>query len=264
MGASPRREGTRGPRARSRDPHPTREKQHGDDQPDAGRGARHADGGAAAAAGVLRQPAAAQLHRVPLPGRRGAVLRGVLLVPHGPRSDHELPVHQLRRQHPMGRTAQLPAHRGRSELLGSLAHHGAVHAPRVGLRLRGAVPHRRGDQRTAARPFLLPAAGLPAGDDAAGRRRVPVAVVLQSRRQRAVRRGAARAGAADRAVAPVLARPGGAVPGAVLHLDQHGRHGAGLPGRAAEHPRRAVRGGRDSTAPGCCAGCGTSPCRRPG
>ena len=49
-----------------------------------------------------------------------------------------------------------------------------------------------------------------------------------------------------------------------VHLDEHGRRDADLPGRAAEHPRRAVRGGRDRRRRAVAAGSGTSPSRRPG
>ena len=48
-----------------------------------------------------------------------------------------------------------------------------------------------------------------------------------------------------------------ALAGDRVHLDEHGRRGADLPGRAAEHPGRAVRGGRDGGRRACCAGSGT-------
>ena len=49
-----------------------------------------------------------------------------------------------------------------------------------------------------------------------------------------------------------------------LYLDEHGRRDADLPGGAAEHPRRALRGGRARRCRACSAGSGTSRSRRPG
>ena len=49
-----------------------------------------------------------------------------------------------------------------------------------------------------------------------------------------------------------------------VDLDEHGRRDADLPGRAAEHPGRAVRGGRAGRRRASGAGSGTSPSRRPG
>ena len=135
----------------------------------------------------------------------------------------------------------------RPDVLAGLAEHARVHPARAGHRVRGAVL--RGDraQRAAARARLPAGAGVPAGDAAAGLGAAAVRLLLQPA-VRPVRRHPAHPAPADLAVGvPAghrLRQHRDGVGGDRLDLDEHGRRDADLPGRAAEHPRRAVRGGR--------------------
>ena len=135
----------------------------------------------------------------------------------------------------------------RPDVLAGLAEHARVHPARAGHRVRG--PVRGGDraQRAAARARLPAGAGLPAGDAAAGLGAAAVRLLLQPA-VRAVRRHPAHPAPADVAVGVpaghrVLQHRDG-VGGDRVDLDEHGQRDADLPGRAAEHPRRALRGGR--------------------
>ena len=119
--------------------------------------------------------------------------------------DHELPEDQLRRRAPPGSGCRTTTHVvARPRASGA---RGAPPrcSPRLALVFGYAVPfvvaivlnelrHARG---------VLPAAGLPAGDDAAGRRRLPVEVVLHPGQQRPVQRRPARPAPAHLAVAAV-------------------------------------------------------------
>ena len=106
----------------------------------------------------------------------------------------------------------------------------------------GPVRRRRRTQRIPARSGLLAAAGLSAGDAAAGRLGPALQVLLRPR-LRTLQPHPGGLPPARPAVAPdhrhrdALRRHRG-------HLDEHGRRHPDLPRRTPGHPRRAVRGGR--------------------
>ena len=142
---------------------------------------------------------------------------------------------------------ELQADHARPDVLAGLAEHARVHPARAGHRLRG--PVLRGDpaQRAAARPGLPAGARLPAGDAAAGLGAAALRLLLQPA-VRPLRRHPAHPAPADLAVGvPAghrLRQHRDGLGRDRLDLDEHGRRDADLPGRAAEHPRRALRGGR--------------------
>ena len=142
--------------------------------------------------------------------------------------------------------------------------HARVHRARAGARLRAAVLRRDPAQRVPARPGLPAGPGVPAGDSAARGRACCCSSTSTTRATPASSTSSSRR--SDCRTSGFVQDPSTTMPvaGDRVDLAEHGRRRSDLPRRAAEHPRRPVRGGRDRGRRACCAGSGTSRSRRPG
>ena len=147
----------------------------------------------------------------------------------------------------LGGLVELRAHLPRPDLLDGLEEHARVHRARADRRLRGAVLRGHPAQRAPARQGLPALPGLPAGDAAAHLGAAALRLLLRPD-LRPVQRHPAAPAPAGFPVGPVVrhrpAQHGDDLGGDRGHLDEHGRRHADLPGRAAEHPGRALRGRR--------------------